>query len=312
MREPTFEPAFSLRLLAPRHWPMWCATLWLLLFAFMPVEPRDTLARFIALRLMKLKALKKRKNIALTNLSLCFPELSDEQKQQLLENNIIAFCQLMLGYGDLSVRSSSYLQKRVNIIGKEHLFPLLESKEPLILLVPHTYPVDYAGILLASMGHPITTMFKATGNELIDWLMSKQRLRYGGKVFERKAGIKPLLKATKEGYNCFYLPDEDHGPKKSIFTHFFATQKATLPVLGKLAKLSKAKVIPMYIGYNSKTHQLDLHVLKAMENYPSGDDLQDTTQMNQAVEQLIQCAPEQYMWTLKLLKTRPEGEDKIY
>jgi len=301
-----------MKLLGPRYWPMWLAVSWLVVFAFIPVRPRDAFARFIALQLMKLKALKKRKKIALTNLSLCFPDLSDEDKQNIIEKNIIAFCQLILGFGDLSVRSKSYLQKRVHIIGEQHLFPLLESKQPLILLVPHTYPVDYAGILLASMGHPITTMFKATGNELIDWLMSKQRLRYGGKVFERKAGIKPLIRATKEGYNCFYLPDEDHGAKKSIFTPFFATKKATLPVLGKLAKLTKAKVIPMYIGYNSNSHQLDLHVLPALENYPTGDEQHDATQMNVAVEQLIQHAPEQYMWTLTLLKTRPEGEAKIY
>ena len=34
--------------------------------------------------------------------------------------------------------------------------------------------------------------------------------------------------------------------------------------------------------------------------------------LNKAVEQVILAYPEQYMWFLKVLKTRPEGEESIY
>ena len=34
--------------------------------------------------------------------------------------------------------------------------------------------------------------------------------------------------------------------------------------------------------------------------------------LNKAVEQVILAYPEQYMWFLKVLKTRPEGEASIY
>ena len=309
---PLYTPTFSLKLLAPRHWPMWMASLFLILFAFMPVKARDAFARFIAAKLSRARFIQKRKKIAYTNISLCFPDMPRADKQHLVEKNIIIFCQLLLSYADLTVRSKRHLQKRINIIDKETLFPLLKTKEPLIILLPHTYALDYAGILLASLGYPITTMFKATGDDLIDWLMARQRLRYGGKLFERSSGIKPLLKATKDGFACIYLPDEDHGAKKSLFTPFFATQKATLPVLGKLAKLSKAKVLPVYMSYNDKKHCLDMHLLAPLKDYPSGDEIKDTQVMNQAIEELILCAPEQYMWTLKLLKTRPEGQKKIY
>ncbi|GAL05780.1 lipid A biosynthesis (KDO) 2-(lauroyl)-lipid IVA acyltransferase [Photobacterium aphoticum] len=34
--------------------------------------------------------------------------------------------------------------------------------------------------------------------------------------------------------------------------------------------------------------------------------------MNQCIEQYVTERPEQYMWILRLLKTRPNGEDNPY
>jgi lauroyl-KDO2-lipid IV(A) myristoyltransferase len=34
--------------------------------------------------------------------------------------------------------------------------------------------------------------------------------------------------------------------------------------------------------------------------------------LNKVVEQVINAYPEQYMWFLKLLKTRPPGEKRFY
>jgi lauroyl-KDO2-lipid IV(A) myristoyltransferase len=93
---------------------------------------------------------------------------------------------------------------------------------------------------------------------------------------------------------------------------FFGTQKATLPSLGPLAKASRAKVVPIYGAYRRETGKLTIYVEPAMEDYPTGDPQQDAQRMNQEVEKLINHAPEQYMWTLMLLKTRPPGELRVY
>ena len=56
----------------------------------------------------------------------------------------------------------------------------------------------------------------------------------------------------------------------------------------------------------------EINFLKPLENYPTGDEYEDTKIMNQALEELVRIAPQQYMWTLKLFKTRPEGESDPY
>ncbi|WP_432459548.1 MULTISPECIES: lauroyl-Kdo(2)-lipid IV(A) myristoyltransferase [unclassified Agarivorans] len=304
-----FFISFSWSWLAPKYWGTWLLGGLILLFAFVPVKLRDRCAIAIAKRIFNLKALKKRRAIADTNLALCFPDMDAPAREQLMEKNVQIFAQLILGFGEMSVRSKAYLQNRIEVDGEEHIQALLANNERFIVLLPHTYPVDFLGTYFCTRGHQMCTMFKKTGDPIVDWVMTKQRTRFGGVIFERDAGIKTLIKAVRAGYGCIYLPDEDFGPDASLMTPLFATQKATLPVLGKMAKLSGAKVIPIYAGYDSERHKVKLYIHPPMQDYPSADVADDTLRMNQEVEKLIQRSPEQYMWSLKLLRT-VEGSDQ--
>ena len=52
--------------------------------------------------------------------------------------------------------------------------------------------------------------------------------------------------------------------------------------------------------------------ISALDNYPSGDDVADASRINAELEKLIRRSPEQYMWSHRRFKTRPEGEAKLY
>ncbi|MFA0707842.1 lauroyl-Kdo(2)-lipid IV(A) myristoyltransferase, partial [Vibrio sp. 10N.222.48.A3] len=174
-------------------------------------------------------------------------------------------------------------------------------------LVPHSWCIDIPAILLASRGLPVSAMANSQKNPLTDLLMHKQRVQYGGRVYDRSGGIKPFIKSVKDGYLGYYLPDQDHGPEQSVFSDFFATEKATLPGLGKLAKVSRAKIVPTFASYNIETGKYEIEIKAPIEL--SGDEHQDARAMNEVVEGFVNPKPEQYMWILKLLKTRRNGQD---
>ena len=49
-----------------------------------------------------------------------------------------------------------------------------------------------------------------------------------------------------------------------------------------------------------------------MESFPGDDEQLDAARMNEELEKLIMQAPEQYMWSLRLFQTRPNGEPNPY
>ena len=128
----------------------------------------------------------------------------------------------------------------------------------------------------------------------------------------REMGLKPMVRAIKRKIVCYYIPDEDFGPELSVFVPFFGVPSATLPVLGRMAKMTNAKVIPVMTKFLDHGKGYEINFLKPLENFPSGDDLVDARRMNQALEELIQLAPEQYMWTLKFFQDTPNSEPSPY
>jgi KDO2-lipid IV(A) lauroyltransferase len=56
----------------------------------------------------------------------------------------------------------------------------------------------------------------------------------------------------------------------------------------------------------------EAHFYPAWEDFPSGDARADTQRMNAFLEERIREMPEQYLWTHRRFKTRPEGEAPVY
>ncbi|SBS24620.1 Lipid A biosynthesis (KDO)2-(lauroyl)-lipid IVA acyltransferase [Marinomonas spartinae] len=304
------NPTFEWRFLLPQYWPTWIGLLFAVSLAFVPFRIRDKLASKMAHLLVTRKGGSTIKR-ARINLEQCFPEKSLAEREDILNRCCETALQFYLSYAGLLVRSKRHNQSKGSMIGAEHLLPLLDRGEKIIALVPHCWAIDYAAVMIAAKGYQVSTMMKPQKQKILDWLIHKQRMQYGGKIYPREVGIKPFLKSVKEGYLGYYLPDEDLGPQHSVFVPFFGAQKATMKGLGKFAKLTKAVVVPMLPTYNAENGQYELFILPALENFPTGDEEQDAIAMNQAMETLIAEHPEQYMWILNLLRSRPDGS-KLY
>ncbi|WP_375752208.1 lauroyl-Kdo(2)-lipid IV(A) myristoyltransferase [Vibrio sp. HN007] len=302
-----YKPTFQWAFLHPKHWPTWLGILFSVILAFIPPRIRDSIATSLSKQIVKRNGrVVKRARI---NLTKCFPEKSETEIQQIIDNCFAKAAQFMLGYSELLVRSTKHNQNRGVMIGEENIIPHLDKGEKVIVLAPHAWAVDYPAIMLAARGYKIATIMKPQNNPIGDWLMHVQRMQYGGRIFARSAGIKPFIRSIKDGYVGYWLPDEDHGPQNSVFVPFFGTEKATLKGFGKMAKLSRAKVVPILPAYNDKTGKYEVHILPALEDFPTGDEELDARRMNQAIEELLMERPEQYMWNLYLLETQRDGKD---
>ncbi|PJG82240.1 lauroyl-Kdo(2)-lipid IV(A) myristoyltransferase [Caviibacterium pharyngocola] len=300
-----YQAHWSWSYLLPKYWGVWLGIAALLVLAFVPFRLRDKLAAKLGV-LIGRKA-KKQRHRAEVNLRYCFPHWTDAQREQVIDEMFVCVTQVMLGIGEIAVRSAKHLQTRSEFIGLEHIKNAKAEGKNIILMVPHAWAIDASGIILHTHGMPMTSMYNPHRNPLVDWLWTMTRQRFGGKMHARQNGIKPFLNAVKKGEMGYYLPDEDYGSELSEYVDFFATYKATLPGLNKMAKLSKAVVIPMFPRYNAECgkYEMEIHPVMQLSDEPE----QSARAMNQEIETFVTPTPAQYVWILRLLKTRKDDED---
>jgi lipid A biosynthesis (KDO)2-(lauroyl)-lipid IVA acyltransferase len=300
-----FKPAF----LGPTYWATWLMIGFLFLIYLLPISWSDALANMLGDLARNINA--KRRRIARTNITICLPELEAAASKQLLRQHFRAQMRSVLHLGMVWWGSRNYLQTRIILRGQEHIEKTLATGKSVIIMAGHCVGLDAAGAAIL-MRYPVTGPIKLMRNALVNYFIVKGRARYGTIIYSREAGLRPIIKDVRAGHIMFYLSDEDLGRERSIFAPLFGHTKATIPVLGRLAKSCNAEVLPLMGCYDDKKHQYIVHVLPALDNFPQGDDLIDATTMNQSIEELVRLCPAEYFWTFKLFRTRPEGETEIY
>ncbi|WP_438918919.1 lauroyl-Kdo(2)-lipid IV(A) myristoyltransferase [Kosakonia cowanii] len=303
---PQFEGEFR----HPRHWGAWLGVLAFAGVALIPPSVRDPLlaklGRFAGRRG---KSARRRAQI---NLYYCFPEKSEAEREAIIDHMFATAPQAMVLMAEMALRGTEKVASRIEWQGREIIDEMHRNDERVIFLVPHAWGVDIPAMLMSSQGKRIAAMFHNQGNKVFDYMWNKVRLRFGGRLHARNDGIKPFIHSIRNGFWGYYLPDQDHGPEQSEFVDFFATYKATLPAIGRLMKVCRARVVPLFPVYDAETHRLTILVRPPMDDLLTADDTIIARRMNEEVENFVGPHPEQYTWILKLLKTRKPGEIEPY
>jgi lauroyl-KDO2-lipid IV(A) myristoyltransferase len=303
------QPVFQRRFLRPRYWPVWLLMLLSLALALLPVRLRAGLGDSMGWLLCRIDSRLGR--IARKNLSLCYPQLTDAEQHRLLREHFRIAAHILLGYGQLLVRSPRHLRRQFDIQGLENVEQAVAAGKGIILLSPHFLAIEYAGQCL-SQEHAMVSMVRLHSNPVTDWIVTRFRTRYGGEVYSHEASLLPLVKATRGGKWFIYFPDEDKGAENSVFIPFCGVPKATMPLLGRLVESCRATVIPTVAFYSPRRRRFSIEFLEPLEDFPTGDTAQDALRMNRLIENLVNRNPAQYLWTAKIFRTRPPGEPGFY
>lgn len=304
-----YDTNFKFEYLKPKFWGIWFVVTILWLLIFLPAPVMDAIANKLGDLIRNIN--KKRRRIARINIDLCFPELTNEEKKELIRRNFRHQARSVLYYGIIWWAPKAILKKRIVIKGQRNIEKSIKNGRSVIIMTAHSLGLE-AAVSAITMNYPVSGPFNPMKNKLVDWLVAKGRTRHGTIIYTRETGLRPIIKDVRNGCAMFYLPDEDLGADRSIFAPFFDVEKASVPVLGRLAKSCKADVLPCIACYDEEAHQYIVHVLPALNEFPQGDDYKDTLAMNQSLEKVIRICPSQYFWIMKLFKTRPQNESRFY
>jgi KDO2-lipid IV(A) lauroyltransferase len=121
-----------------------------------------------------------------------------------------------------------------------------------------------------------------------------------------------MLQALQGGRALQLSPDMDLGARGAVFVPFFGVQAATVTALSRMARVTKARIVPLVIRQLPRGQGYLVHVYPAWHGYPGASVEEDTQRMNAFIEERVREMPEQYLWTHRRFKTRPAGEPGYY
>lgn len=293
-------PEFKLSFLGPRYWPVWLAASILYLITWLPLPVIRKLGagagRLIAL------IVPRRAKVAKRNIELWNPSLSVDEVESLYRENIrrtgMALFETAMGWWWPTWR----VQRAFEIEGAEHIEAARAAGKGVFGMALHNLNVEFAcrGI---GYSYPSIAFYRKHNNPLIDYLQYHGR-NQSNKYMIDKRNSKALLAAMEDKELCLYLPDQDYGPKQSIFVPFGGV-KDTATTTATLMFIRRSDSVPMLITsqYTKKGYKIKIYPpllgLDEMEDHAA------LTLLNEHIDRAVKEQPESYLWMHKRFKTRP-------
>ena len=250
-----------------------------------------------------------RRKVVMTNLTLCFPQWSDDELRATTRRVFIRFGQSWLDRGWLWHAPVAVLRRRLVLEGDVQA---LQADTPTVLFAPHFMGLDAAWtVLTLNISRRFATIYSPQMNANADAWIYAGRQRFGApEMVARLDGVKPILAALRASEPLYLLPDMNYDPSESLFVPFFGVSACTIPSLSRFAKLGRAQVLPIVTRMTPGGYVVS--VLPPWTDFPSADLVADTTRMNRELESYITPDPSQYYWVHKRFKDRPDGESPPY
>lgn len=251
-----------------------------------------------------------RRRIAQANLAACLPQLGRGDRTRLARAHFRAFMQAFVECFVFWFGSPARIRARCELRGLEHLEAAERSGHPVIILAPHFVGLDAGGMRL-QLERRLVGMYAHQKSAAFEAVMMRGRLRFNGtQMLPRNEGLRPIVRFMREGFGLHFSPDMDLGAREAVFVPFFGVPAATVVSLSRLARITRAQVVPMVTRMTREGYVAQFY--PAWLDYPDDDDTASALRMNRFIEDRVREAPEQYLWTHKRFKTRPEGMASLY
>ncbi|RUO30373.1 LpxL/LpxP family Kdo(2)-lipid IV(A) lauroyl/palmitoleoyl acyltransferase [Aliidiomarina soli] len=302
-------PRFKLRFLLPTYWPTWLMVGFLYALSWLPYRLQLAMGKAVGRLLMKVAP--KRVKVARRTLALSFPDMPEDEREQLLKENFknagIALFETGIAWWWPDWR----LKRKITLEGWEHVQKNLDQGRGTFVLLFHFLNLE---VHARSVGlfEPSVGLYRPHNNPLMEYLQTKGRSRSNKYMVDRK-DVRGMIGALKDGEIAGYLPDQDYGPRRSVFAPLFDVEDAcTTTGTSIFANVKNATTMISVLQRLPKGRGYRLIFYPPEQAIPSGDSFQDACNVNKEVERAVAIQPELYMWMHRRYKTRPAPDLPSY
>lgn len=303
------SPRFQASFLHPRYWLTWFGLGILFLLVQLPYPVLYRLGVWLGRTSMRF--LKRRVSITRRNLQLCFPDLTPEQVEARIVSNFESLGMGLLETGMAWFWSDARVKRWFDVSGLHNLKKAQENNQGVLVIGVHFMSLELGGRAMG-LCHPMMAMYRPHNNKAMEFVQTWGRMRSNKAMLDRK-DLRGMVHALKKGEAVWFAPDQDYGPRGSVFAPLFAVDEAaTTSGTYMLARLAKPALITVVLVRKPAGKGYDLVIQPALQDYPIDDELAAAAYMNRVIETEIMRAPDQYLWLHRRFKTRPAGTPSLY
>lgn len=274
------------------------------LITLIPIDfIRSAINLYTKLSLHKTSSVYK---LTVCNIKICFPDLSDAEKNLLAKESFIET--FVSGYETLQswARPIHISGKKIFRIENNYLISQNANKKGLAIIAIHNRSVDMLLKWINSKTNT-TTLYKKVKIKYLDKFVRKQREENNNEVYETNInGVRKIFKAFID--NKVVCLAADQVPKRGMgeYIKFFNTDAYTTTLAASM--VYKTKKPAVFICMNSfENNRLGITI------YPSNESIYNDSEyklsINQSIEDLIKINPKDYSWEYKRFRRSPSGID---
>jgi len=251
-----------------------------------------------------------RRAIVRRNIELCFPHLTTDERNALTKRHFLALGMSIIEMG-LGRWGSDRLHMRLgHIEGMQHIDAAMKAGKGIILLSAHFTTLEIMGRVLEQEGPTFSAVYRKNRSAFITELQRTGRERSADETIEKR-DIKKMIRRLRQGGVVWYAPDQSYDRKGAEVIEFFGVPSMHTTATSVLARLGKAVTLPFF-PQRLADGRYKFRILPPLEDFPSGDNAEDTRKYVSVLEEHIRSCPEQYLWVHRKFKNLPDGYPELY
>ena len=290
------------RFLAPRWWPVWIGFALVRLLAALPWRLQARLAR--ALGSLAWYLARRDRRTTLINLRLAFPAQTERERRTIGRQHFRSLVYSLFEAGLVWFDHRGGLERLTRLEGREHLASAHAAGRGVLLLGAHFTTNEIAAAVLPQSGHACDVMYKRSGNELLNQLALRHRIRRGGRMIPSDKFVE-MLKVLKRGGIVLYAPDQRFDGDGSVVVPLFGVPALSNPGTTFIARATRCAVLTYFPLRLADGSGYVMRIGAPLADFPSGDGARDVARYHALIEDAVAAAPEQYLWSYKRFRPAP-------
>ena len=252
-----------------------------------------------------------RRKTALTNIARAFPDLAPAARRRICRRSYQHLGLMVTELSALLARPLEDTLRKIRIDGLEHLRTTVDQHGGALLLTAHLGNWELLPVACQLTGYRLSVVLRPLDAPWLDRLATRMRERSVVDLIDKRAALRPVLRALASGAMVGILLDQNAARREGVFVPFFGRPASTSKSMAVLALRTGAPIVPAFIRReDSGRHRV---VVGPPLPRPASGDVEAavvalTARCTEAIEAAIRATPEQWLWIHDRWRTRPAND----